>query len=293
MSFMGIDGRVMDTAEAVVSVMDHGLLYGMGLFETFRTYGGIPFLLERHLERLKESCRLLGIRYQPDPSYIEDWISRILSANGLEEAYIRFTVTAGEEALGLPAGDYMAPRELVYVKPLPHLPDSLYTKGKALQLLATPRNTPETPWRLKSLHFMNNIMAKRELQSYPDAVKLQAEGLMLTGTGELAEGIVSNVFFVKNDILFTPDIGTGILPGVTRSVVFDLADELGLAAREGRYFWDDLVHADEVFTTGSVQELVPVTCLLKAGEEPRIVGEGLAGPVTKALLKAYRQKAGL
>ncbi|KKO55154.1 aminotransferase class IV [Paenibacillus sp. DMB20] len=293
MSFMGVDGRVVDTAGAVVSVMDHGLLYGMGLFETFRTYGGVPFLLERHLERLEESCRLLDIRYQPDPCYIEDWISRILSAGGLKEAYIRFTVTAGEEALGLPSGDYMAPRELVYVKPLPQLPDSLYTEGKALQLLAIPRNTPETPWRLKSLHYMNNIMAKRELQSYPDAVRLQAEGLMLTGNGELAEGIVSNIFFVKNDTLFTPDTGTGILPGITRSVVLDLADELGLAAQEGRYHWDDLVHADEIFTTGSVQELVPVTRLLKTGEESRIVGEGLAGPVTKALLKAYRQKAGL
>ena len=293
MSYIGIDGRVVSTADAVISVMDHGLMYGIGLFETFRTYGGEPFLLERHLERLEEGCRLLGIRYVPETGEIRAWLSRLMAANGLEEAYIRLTVTAGEGALGLPSGDYKAPCQLVYIKPLPVVTDSLYAEGKALRLLKTPRNTPETPWRLKSLHYMNNIMAKRELQGDPEAVSLQAEGLMLTEQGELAEGIVSNIFFVKNGILYTPDVGTGILPGITRAVVLELADELGIPAREGRYGWEDLQQADEIFTTGSVQEIMPITRLLESGKEQLVIGDGQAGSLSQALLKAYRQKAGL
>ncbi|MGM1050467.1 MAG: aminotransferase class IV [Bacillota bacterium] len=293
MRFMGVDGRVVDTAEAVVSVMDHGLLYGMGLFETFRTYQGEPFLLERHLSRLADSCKMLGIAYNPNPERLREWILQLMSANELEDAYIRYTITAGVEALGLPAGDYTNPTELVYIKPLPVLPDSLYKKGRALQLLSTPRNTPETAVRLKSLHYMNNIMAKRELQSYPDAVHLQAEGLMLTGNGDLAEGIVSNIFFIKDGKLYTPDVDTGILPGITRAFVLELANHLGIPAEEGRYTWDVLTYADEIFTTGSVQELVPVTSLLRHGEENAVVGSGFVGPITENLLKTYRQKAGL
>lgn len=293
MRFMGVDGRVVDTAEAVVSVMDHGFLYGMGLFETFRTYQGSPFLLERHLNRLTESCELLGIVYRPDPEYVCKWITDLLSANQLEDAYVRYTVTAGVEALGLPAGDYMNKTELLYIKSLPVLSPSLYKEGKALQLLITPRNTPETPVRMKSLHYMNNIMAKRELQRYPDAVRLGAEGLMLTENGELAEGIVSNLFFIKDGKLYTPDVGTGILPGITRALVLELAQTLGIATEEGRYTWNTLTHADEIFTTGSVQELMPVTRLLKTGEEPVIVSNGLVGPITECLIKVYRQKAGV
>lgn len=293
MRFMGVNGRVVDTAGAVVSVMDHGLLYGMGLFETFRTYKGSPFLLERHLSRLAESCRLLGISYKTDPEYMRYWISQLLSVNDLEDAYIRYTVTAGVEALGLPAGDYTKPTELLYIKPLPMLPPSLYKEGKALQLLETPRNTPETPVRLKSLHYMNNILAKRELQSYPDAVRLQAEGLMLTGKGELAEGIVSNIFFIKDGKLYTPDVETGILPGITRALVLELAHDLRIPIEEGWYTWNTLTYADEIFTTGSVQELVPVTRLLKAHEETVVVGSGFAGPFTERLIRGYRQKAGL
>ncbi|WP_054956746.1 aminotransferase class IV [Paenibacillus dakarensis] len=293
MRFMGVNGRVVDTAKAVVSAMDHGLLYGIGLFETFRTYHSNPFLLDRHLNRLAEGCSVLGINYKQDTEYMIKWITDLLTANGLEDAYIRYTVTAGVEALGLPAGDYANRTELLYMKPLPVFSPSLYTEGKALQLLSTRRNTPETPVRLKSLHYMNNIMAKRELQSYPDAVLLGAEGFMLTANDELAEGIVSNLFFMKDGRLFTPDVGTGILPGITRGLVLELADELGIPAEEGRYTWEELLAADEIFTTGSVQELMPVTSLLQSGEQPVTVGNGLAGPFTERFIKAYRQKAGV
>ncbi|WP_106769521.1 aminotransferase class IV [Paenibacillus faecalis] len=293
MRFIGIDGRVVNTAEAVVSVMDHGLLYGMGLFETFRTYHGQPFLLERHLERLADSCNMIGISYRPDSKRIRDWITEVMAANGLEDAYIRYTVTAGEGTLGLPADDYINPTELLYMKPLPDFPPSLYKKGKALQLLDTRRNTPETNVRLKSLHYMNNMMAKRELQSYLEAVRLQAEGLMVTENGHLAEGIVSNIFFIKDGKLYTPEIKTGILPGITRAFVLELAHDLGISSEEGLYSWHDLTCADEIFTTGSVQEVMPVTRLLKAGEKAIVISNGMVGPITEYFIKTYRQKAGL
>lgn len=292
MKFIGMNGGIVDSARAVVPVMDHGLLYGMGVFETFRTYQGKPFLLERHLDRLMDSCRELGIVHKAEPAGMSRWISELMEANSLQDAYIRYTVTAGEGPLGLPAGDYVKPSEILLAKELPVMKDDVYEKGRVLRLLSLPRNTPESSIRMKSLHYMNNILAKRELEGYAVHPSGPAEGLMLTSAGEVAEGIVSNVFFVKEERLYTPDISTGILPGITRAVVLELAAELGIAAEEGHYSWEILTGADEIFTTGSVQEIVPVTTLIGPGDQSILIGQGTAGPVTRALLSAYRREAG-
>ncbi|AHV95009.1 aminotransferase class IV [Paenibacillus sabinae] len=291
MNYIGVNGGVVDAADAVVSVRDHGFLYGIGLFETFRTYGGKPFLLERHLERMAEGCRQLGIPFEPDIDGLTEWTLKLMERNGLQEAYIRYTITAGEDVLGLPAGDYTHPNQVLFAKALPPRPAELDTNGKELQLLKLRRNTPEGKVRFKSLHYMNNILAKRELTLYPSAAR-GAEGLMLTARGEVAEGIVSNVFFVKGGRLFTPDESAGILPGITREMVMELAESEGLKVETGLYPWEMLSMADEVFLTNSIQELVPVTTLWKENEQ-RAVGSGTAGPVTSLLLKKYRQKAGI
>ncbi|ANY73575.1 4-amino-4-deoxychorismate lyase [Paenibacillus ihbetae] len=293
MKFVGLNGGIVEAARAELSVLDHGLLYGMGAFETFRTYNGQPFLLERHLNRLAESCAWMGIEYQADPESIRAWITGLMKANGLADAYIRYTITAGEAPLGLPSGDYVKPAQILFAKALPGTNASLYEKGRALRLLSLPRNTPESPVRMKSLHYMNNILAKRELDRYPVHTDGPAEGLLLTAAGELAEGIVSNVFFVKDGRLYTPDLGTGILPGITRAVVMELAAGAGIRTEEGRYRWKDLLEADEIFTTGSVQEIVPVTTLIGLDDVHQVVGAGTAGPITRTLLGAYREKAGL
>ncbi|OME83855.1 MULTISPECIES: aminotransferase class IV [Paenibacillus] len=292
MKFIGMNGGIVEAAEAVIPVMDHGLLYGMGLFETFRTYEGKPFLIERHLSRLMNSCRELGIVHRADAERISRWISELMEANGLQDAYIRYTVTAGEGLLGLPAGDYLKPSEILFAKELPAANEMLYEKGRAMRRLSLPRNTPESSVRLKSLHYMNNILAKRELAEYPSHSDGPTEGLMLTAAGEVAEGIVSNVFFVKAGRLYTPDVSTGILPGITRAVVLELAADLGMEVEEGRYSWEFFTGADEIFTTGSVQEIVPVTTLIGAEGETLVIGQGLAGPITRTLLSAYRRKAG-
>ncbi|ULL13345.1 4-amino-4-deoxychorismate lyase [Paenibacillus sp. H1-7] len=281
-----VNGSIIKEEEAVISVYDHGFLYGIGLFETFRTYGGRPFLIEEHQRRMEASCKELGISYIPDKQEWESIVEELLQSNGLEDAYIRFTVTAGADALGLPAGDYDKPSVVVYVKGLPPRNEELYRSGKPLQLLALPRNTPEGQIRFKSLHYMNSILAKRELAQYAWAAG--AEGLQLTQDGYLAEGIVSNVFFVKNDRLYTPSLDTGILSGITRAHVVVLARQLLLPVEEGRYTWQDLLNADEVFITNSIQELVPISTLFDTNGQRHIVASGTAGYWTLQLLTAYQ-----
>lgn len=295
MKYIGVNGSPTLAAEAVISVMDHGFMYGVGLFETFRTYGGRPFLLERHLERLGQGCQSLGIHYDSDPDQVMNEIQQLLEVNGLEEGYFRLTVSAGEGLLGLPSDDYVKPTVVLYVKPLPNPGANLYTKGKELWRLNTRRNTPEGEVRLKSLHYMNNILAKRELSQYKPNPNIAVEGLQLTEKGFLAEGIVSNLFFIQGGTLYTPDIGNGILPGITRAIVLEMAEEFGMDKQEGQYTWEMLREADEIFVTNSIQELVPVTKLVvpEASEESScLVGRGLIGPITENLLNSYRKKVG-
>lgn len=290
MNYIGVNGVPTPIAEAVISVMDHGFMYGMGLFETFRTYRGRPFLLDRHLERLRSGCRELGIRYDAQEELLQYEIAQLLEANELLEGYIRLTVSAGAGPLGLPLEDYAEPSVIVYVKPLPPISSELYTQGKELWRLTTPRNTPEGRIRLKSLHYMNNILAKRELAGLIRDVQLAGmpEGLLLTAEGYLAEGIVSNLFFVRGGKLYTPEIGTGILPGITRSFVMEIAKRQGLQYAEGYYTWDELIEVEEIFLTNSIQELVPVTTLVEPEGARISVGDGRIGSITEMLLNSYR-----
>nr|WP_112885669.1 aminodeoxychorismate lyase [Paenibacillus montanisoli]RAP73275.1 4-amino-4-deoxychorismate lyase [Paenibacillus montanisoli] len=287
---IGWNGKIMRQEEAVISVYDHGFLYGMGLFETFRTYEGEPYLLERHLSRLSAGCESLGIRCRLDAAELRSWLRELMAVNELPEAYVRLTITAGEGVLGLPAGDYEQPNMLLLVKALPAASPSLYVEGRELVQLRTRRNTPEGEVRLKSLHYMNNIIAKRELAATGGAAP-GAEGLMLTREGWLAEGIVSNLFFACGGVLYTPSIETGILPGITRGRVIELAAGLpaATAVKEGFYTWSDLQEADEVWVTNSIQELVPVTTIRDESGRCRRVGNGQSGPITRELLSAYRE----
>lgn len=284
---IGLNGSVLDASEAVISVYDHGFLYGMGLFETFRTYGGIPYLLDRHLSRLHSGCEQLGIRYQPDLEQIKGLVNELLAVNGLNDGYVRLTVSAGEAELGLPTGDYEKPNVLMLVKVLPPVNDEVHMRGRELRLLNTRRNTPEGDVRYKSLHYMNNIIAKRELLA--SQASAGAEGLMLNREGWLAEGIVSNLFFAKDNVIFTPAISTGILPGITRERVLELAGGAGYRTEEGLYSWENLQDADEIWLTNSIQELVPVTKLSDASGKITVVSEGEAGALTRLLLAEYRQ----
>lgn len=284
------NGQVMSSHEAVISVFDHGFLYGMGLFETFRTYGGQPWLLERHAARLAAGCRLLGIDYEPDLDRMRDGVGRLLEANGLTDAYIRWSVSAGEGAVGLPAGDYVQPEEIVYAKELQ--PDHPHTRpSKTLRLLNLRRNSTENgKVRLKSFHYMNNILARRELAA--SGAGPGAEGLFLDEKGHVCEGIVSNVFWLKDGILYTPSTESGALPGITRDYVLHLAALFGVPAREGLFPVHEAAEADEMFLTNSIQEIVPVAALEdQEGRLLRKFGTGQAGPMTQIWMHRYRSSA--
>lgn len=284
-----LNGNIIDEKEAVVSVYDHGFLYGMGLFETFRTYDGAPFLLTEHLNRLQVGCEELGIQVQLDASQLSATISSLLDVNGLKDAYVRLSVSAGVEALGLPSGDYSNPSTILYVKGLPPETD-LASRSKSLQKLKLTRNTPEGSIRHKSFHYMNGILGKRELSSYPWATG--AEGLFLTAGGHLAEGLVSNLFFYKDGVLRTPDIQTGILPGITRSHVLKLAQSEGISIEEGLYCWEELLHAEEIFVTNSIQEIVPIKSVFDETGRNILSQKHAPGPITQTLYDIYRRDIG-
>ncbi|WP_217597014.1 aminotransferase class IV [Cohnella sp. GbtcB17] len=302
-----LDGQLTDSREAVISVYDHGFLYGMGLFETFRTYGGRPWLLHRHAERLAGACEALGISYRPDPEAMAAGVARLLEANGLADAYIRWSVSAGSGEVGLPAGEYEAPREIVYAKPLGS-DDPATRPGKTLRLLRLRRTRPEGGGlRLKSFHYMNNIAAKRELRA--GGASASTEGLFLNERDEVVEGLVSNVFWVRDGVLYTPSLDTGPLAGVTRAFVLEQARSAGLVCYEGSYAWDDLLGADECFVTNSIQEIVPVVALEEPDGRPArgpggsgglasnrakvdaMDAAGAPGPWTRRLMTAYRAAA--
>jgi 4-amino-4-deoxychorismate lyase len=281
-----LNGQICEEEEAKISVFDHGFLYGMGVFETFRTYHGKPFLLFQHLQRLEKSCHEAGIHCTLDATYIEQSITQLLLANHLSDAYFRYSISAGVAPLGLPGNTYEHPTHILYVKALPTQPSNAMVAHKDLQKLHHTRNSPESTNRLKSFHYMNNILAKFELQSYPWAQ--QAEGLMLTEQGYLAEGIVSNLFFVVNRELYTPDLRLGILAGITRACILRLAKEQGMEVHEGKYTWNQLLEADEIFLTNSIQGIVPV---FRIYDDTKLVKQMLIDSTagcTNQLMSAYQ-----
>lgn len=285
-----LNGQLANSSEAVITASDHGFLYGMGLFETFRTYNGIPWLLERHAARLAEGCRRLGIGYEPDIAHIRQGVAKLLAASGLTDGYIRWSVSAGADldAVGLPQGPYSAPQEIVYAKALPP-DDPVNRPGKALRLLKLRRSSPEGAGaRLKSFHYMNNVLARRELQGA--GADAATEGLFLNGNGHVCEGIVSNVFWLKGGKLYTPSLETGALPGITRAYVLEMAAADGFELCQGRYRLSDLAAADEVFLTNAVQEIVPVVCLMD--EQGAVVRTfAAAGTQTREWMRQYRTRA--
>lgn len=281
-----MNGTMIDESEAVIPVSDHGLLYGMGLFETFRTYGGRPFLLDRHAQRLRSGCAELRIAYDPSLDEIAAATSAAMRANGLEEAYVRWSVSAGTSPLGLPAAaGYGAPNVFLMVKPLPAMP----SPPKELHLLKLRRNSPEGAHRLKSFHYMNNILGRWELAER--TASPLAEGLFADRDGALCEGIVSNVFWAANGELYTSSLDTGCLPGITRAAVMEQAALNGVPVVEGRFGLAALIEADEAFVTNSVQEVTPVGMVYDELGTLLRRWETAPGPLTTTLQASYRKLA--
>ncbi|MDG5790176.1 aminodeoxychorismate lyase [Evansella sp. AB-P1] len=248
--YLYLNGSIVDSSKAAISPFDHGFLYGLGLFETFRTYNGHPFLLDDHFHRLNESAKEMGINL-PNYERVEvlKTIEMLLEKNNLKDGYFRWNASAGEREIGLSSKEYMSPTIIVYVKPLP----KIIGHEKTGKFLTLQRNTPEGEYRLKSHHFLNNILGKREIGDDPSI-----EGIFLSEKGMVCEGVVSNIFWWKNDALYTPAISSGALNGITRQFIISLAKKMNIQVYEGLYSPDHLLHANEVFISNSIQEIVPI-----------------------------------
>ena len=275
--YIFLNKKIVPEAEAVVSVYDHGFLYGDGIYETMRAYNGVVFMIEKHLERLDRSASLTQLDV-PDTGFITDAVQRTLEANKLSNAYIRVTVSRGKGPVGLDPALCKEPTFVVIAEPFREYPEQLYTNGVKLVIANTRRNPVEAinP-KIKSLNFLNNIFAKME------AIERGAyEAIMLNVEGLLAEGAVSNIFFVKKNMLFTPAPEVGVLDGITRELVISIAGKNGVSVSEGRFYPSDLLSASEVFFTNTTSEIMPVS-------QVELVSFKV-GEVTKALHALYKEE---
>ncbi len=278
-----INGKFYDKENATISVYDHGLLYGDGVFEGMRSYQGTVFRLDAHLDRLCNSAKAIWLEIPMSKEAIADAVNETLRRNHLQDAYIRLVVTRGSGTLGLDPNRTSNPQVIIITDHITLYPAEYYENGLEIVTVSTIRNHPAalSP-RVKSLNYLNNILAKIE--------GLQAgcvEALMLNHKGELAECTGDNVFLVRGGVLLTPPIDAGILEGITRQAVIDLATEGNIPVREIPLTKHDVYIADECFLTGSAAEIVPVVKV-----DSRTIGSGKPGPITQALTTQFHQLIG-
>jgi len=274
-----LNDRFVPQEEAVVSVFDHGFLYGDGVFETLRAYRGLVFKLSDHLARLERSAARIQLCLPVSIERLAYLTREALSRNQLQDAYLRITVSRGAGEIGLDPALCKTPTLVIIAKPFQPYPESFYADGVSVMIAKARRNLPEAlPPQVKSLNFLNNILAKMEAKA-ADAY----EALMLNHRGDIAEGTVSNVFVVYDGRLRTPSADCGILEGVTRSLVLQVASELGIPADETRLNVEDLLAADECFLTNTTQEVLPVTRV-----DGHRIGNGRPGPLTRRIHATFR-----
>lgn len=275
-----VNDRLYDKEDAKVSVYDHGLLYGDGVFEGIRSYGGKVFRLEEHLDRLWYSAKAIWLEIPMTKEAMAKAITDTLAANGIEDGYIRVVVTRGAGTLGLDPNRCSNPQVIIITDYISLYSQEYYDNGLEIVTVSTQRNHPAalSP-RIKSLNYLNNILAKIE--------GLQAgciEALMLNHKGEIAECTGDNIFLVRKGVLLTPPNEAGILEGVTRDAVIGLARREGIEVREVPLTKHDVYIADECFLTGTAAEVVPVTKV-----DSRRIGEGKPGPITRTLIARFKE----
>ena len=271
-----MNGQYIKSEEIKISPFDHGFLYGLGFFETFRTYDGHVFLFKEHMARLRSALAEYRIAMPYEDAEILEAVQKLTATEGGKDGYFRLNVSGGVHDIGLAPASYQAPNVILFRKRLvPTFPSG----ERAAVWLETARNNPESSIRHKSHNYLNNVRGRLELPSLKER-----EGLFVTAEGYVAEGVTSNVFWLKNSVLFTPAIDTGILPGTTRARVIEIAVAEGITVNEGFYSKRDVENADEVFVTNSVQELVPLTSI----EE--VLLPGAQGIYYTKLHKLYREQ---
>ena len=281
---VSVNGRITSGADAVVSVFDHGFLYGEGIYETMRTYRGRPFLYERHVRRLRNSARMILL----EPPFSDDELAARIadtmaaSALGEAEAYVRVLVTRGVGELTYDPLATPHPSVIIIVKPHVDPAPEMNERGVRVVIVEVVRNHPDTVSpMIKSNNLLNCALAAQE------AIRRGGfEGIMRNYRGELSECTTSNLFIVKGGAALTPPLESGLLPGITREFLFDVGREVGIDVKEQVLRDDDLFAADEVFLTSTTRELLPIVTV-----DERAIGNGRPGPVTKRLLEEFRRRA--
>lgn len=283
---VNVNGRLADKEHAAIPVFDHGFLYGEGIYETLRTYNGTPFLFDRHMDRLRRSAAMIELTIpltdQQIAQRFEDTVSAAKLGDNGEEAYIRLLVTRGVGELTYDPAACPEASVVIIVKPQVDPTAEQFAKGVKTTLVSIVRNHPHTVNPLiKSNNLLNCALAMQE------AYKRGAfEGIMRNYRGELAECTTANLFIVKNGTLLTPPLEAGLLAGITRAFVLELAAALGIPAHEAVLHDADLFSADEAFLTSTTRELVPITTV-----DEQTIGAGVPGSITNRLLTEYRAQA--
>jgi len=275
-----IDGKYYDKEDAKVSVYDHGLLYGDGVFEGIRVYSGKIFECQAHLRRLYDSARGIRLTIPMTMEQFREAMEQTVKANGFTDCYIRAVVTRGIGLLGLDPAKCPGPSVIIIADTITLYPQETYEKGMAVITASVIRNHPNalSP-RIKSMNYLNNILAKIEAidAGVPEAVMLNHEGTVAECTGD-------NIFIVRDGVVATPTTSDGILEGITRDVIIRLCGKHGIACVERHLLRHDLYAADECFLTGTAAEVVAVTKI-----DRRVIGTGQVGPVTLKLMEIFKR----
>ena len=275
-----IDGKFYDEKNAKISVFDHGLLYGDGVFEGIRAYNGRVFKLREHADRLFYSAKAILLKIPMSHKAICDSVLGTCRRNKIRNGYIRLVVTRGSGTLGLDPNRCKKPQVIIIAATIQLYPKTIYERGLEIVTVSTTRNhvNAVNP-AIKSLNYLNNILAKIEANNAGcmEAIMLNSQGFVTECTGD-------NIFILNGGKLYTPPLSSGALHGITRGVAIDLAKDMGIEMAEPNLTRYDLFNADECFITGTAAEVVPVVKI-----DQRVIGSGRPGPVTKKVVKAYKE----
>ncbi|HZW82315.1 MAG TPA: branched-chain-amino-acid transaminase [Candidatus Deferrimicrobium sp.] len=275
-----LNGRFVPEHEARVSVFDHGFLYGDGIFEGIRAYHGRVFKLKEHLDRLFNCAKVIDLNIGASKVEVENIVLETLRRNNFTDAYIRLVVSRGKGDLGLDPRNCPKASIICIADKLTLFPETLYQNGMEIKTVATRRNNVDSlSPRIKSLNYLNNIMARIEV-----TLAGAMEAVMLNNEGHVCEGTGDNIFIVKDGTIITPPTHVGILEGITRNTVMELGESVGIPVKEQLFTRFDLYTADEVFLTGTAAEMIPVSKV-----DGRIIGEGKPGEVFNRILPMFRE----
>jgi branched-chain amino acid aminotransferase len=275
---ININGDIQD--EVFISVLDHGFLFGDSIYEVICTYQGKPYFLDEHLKRLYASASGISLEIPYDHKWIKTQVQATLDFADNPESYIRIIVTRGIGDLDIDPSSCFKPNLIIFVKNIPQIPDEDYEKGISVALVSIKRNSRDAlDPAVKTGNYLNNVLARVEAQKMG-----AADAIMVNSLGQLTEGTTSNLFFVREGRLLTPEKGCGILSGITREKIIQLAHENGMPIEEGAWPGEELLKAEEIFLSGTVKRVLPVSILDK-----RPVGKAKPGPTTLKIMRLYSE----